>query len=536
MLFRLRRLLVVVVLPVFISPVWGADLSDEGSPVFVGQTFLAASMDPTNGSEGWALTSHGVAEKLFTVDQNDMIVGQVAESVSKVSDLVWDVVLKSEYAFSDGTPVTAQHVAECLMELNTKNPSAQSSLGNMIVTAVDDVTVRIESDRSTHVMDAVLAEWVFVIYLKDSEGAIFYTGPYVIETFGEDRIDLVPNVHYAAYQQRPTIAVKKFADGDELADGLLSKEVDIAFHLPHDRLPELRDVDGIKIKSFEVGYHYMMFHNVDTLNDVRVRKAIDQVLDRNELSQALAGGTPTRSLFPDFSPYFWDDSDSNGNVDAAAALLEEAGWAMNESGKRTKDGEALTIRLVAYPHRPDLAIMQPIIEEALTNLGMAVTSVLTGDDWDETQQIIDNRSFDLLLWAQHTLPAGDPIWFLSSFFRSDGGNNHANFTSDTVDSLLDVLSVSEEHTLRVASTVDAHKAILEQVPVSNLLTPMWHVGLSERMADYVPWGSDYYVIRADLMMPATTASTPSASPKVGQGFHFFVSLVISVVILSTTTM
>ena len=48
----------------------------------VGQTFLAGSTDPTTGSTPWSLTSHGVSEKLFTVDQDDNIIGQVAKSVS----------------------------------------------------------------------------------------------------------------------------------------------------------------------------------------------------------------------------------------------------------------------------------------------------------------------------------------------------------------------------------------------------------------------------------------------------------------------
>jgi peptide/nickel transport system substrate-binding protein len=478
------------------------------------------------------LTSHGVAEILFTVDMDDEIVGQVAESVSKVSDLVWDVTLKSGYKFSDGTVVNAQHVADCLTELNVLNPSAQSSLGNMTVTAVDDLTVRIESDRQTHVMDAVLAEWVFVVYLKDANGNFVFTGPFVIETFCEDQIDLVPNPYYpdtadsttqlpatttsSSGEQQSTVSprprgrvtIKKSADGDALADTLANHEIDIAFHLPVERLAELRDTDGVHVKSFEVGYHYMMHHNLDTLNDVRVRQAIDIAIDRMALSQTLAGGTGTRSLFPDYSPYYLDDSDPHGDASAAAALLDQAGWALNAtSGQRENaNGTALTIRLVAYPHRPDLPKMQPVIAASLTDLGMVVTSILTGDDWDETQTIMDERSFDLLLWAQHTLPAGDPLWFLSSFFRSDGGSNHANFQSDTVDFLIDQLSVSEQYAVRVNATAVAHQAILDEVPVSNLVTPFWHVGLSDRMVEYEPWGSDYYVIRADLLLP------PAADP------------------------
>lgn len=370
----------------------------------IGQTFLASSVDPRDGSAGWALTSHGVGEKLFTVGRDGEVVGQVAESVQKVDEATWDVTLKPDSQFSDGTPVHAQHVADCLTELNKINSNAQSSLGNMTVTDLDDRTVRIVSDRLTHIMSAVLAEWVFVVYRKNSDGEFVFTGPYAIESFSEDSIDLIPNTFYSRASDRVPIKIIKYADGHELGDSVKNKEIDIGFHLPIDRLPELRNVDGITIKSFEVGYHYMASHNMDTLDDLRVRKAIDLAIDRFALSQSLAGGTGTRSLFPDYSPFFSDTSDPHADTESAKELLSEAGWVLNSSGKLTKNGQELTINLVAYPQRPGLVTMQPVIAEALKGLGMNVFTIVTGEEWGETQQILDSRSFDLMLWAQHTLP------------------------------------------------------------------------------------------------------------------------------------
>ena len=147
---------------------------------------------------------------------------------------------------------------------------------------------------------------------------------------------------------------------------------------------------------------------------------------------------------------------------------------------------------------PGLAIMQPVIAKSLENLGITVNSILTGPDWSETQAHIDDRTFDMLMWAQYTLPAGDPGFFLNAFFRSDGGNNYAKLQSDKVDTILDALSMAEEHDTQVTTAKSAQRAILDEVPVSNLVTPYWHVGLNERMFDYEPWGSDYYIIRHDL--------------------------------------
>ena len=179
-----------------------------------------------------------------------------------------------------------------------------------------------------------------------------------------------------------------------------------------------------------------------------------------------------------------------------------------------KDNQVLTIRLVAYPHRPGLGIMQPEIAEALEDLGIEVTQIMTGMDWTETSTIMEDRTFDMLMWAQHTLPSGDSAFFLNNFFRSDGGSNHANLNSSTVDNLLDQLSTADDHDQRVLLTAAVQEAIHNEVPVSNLVTPYWHVSLSDRVADYVPWGSDYYVIRADLRLTQEPIESSSVSVSV----------------------
>ena len=153
--------------------------------------------------------------------------------------------------------------------------------------------------------------------------------------------------------------------------------------------------------------------------------------------------------------------------------------------------------------------MQPPIGDALEAVGITVNEIMTrdgsydntgyDDDWTEVVNRLAAGDWDLLLWAQNTLPAGDPAWFLKAFFRSDGGNNHAGLSSATVDGLLDSMADAETHANRVKFAADAHAAILAEQAVSNLVTPEWHVSLSDCVVDYVPWGSDYYVIRADLI-------------------------------------
>ena len=49
------------------------------------------------------------------------------------------------------------------------------------------------------------------------------------------------------------------------------------------------------------------------------------------------------------------------------------------------------------------------MEGSLTALGIEVTTTFTGDELSETHAILDGTTFDLMLWAQYILPAGDPL-------------------------------------------------------------------------------------------------------------------------------
>jgi len=468
------------------------------------------------------------------VDKHGEIVGVLAESLKKVSELVWEVTLKSGTKFSDGTDVTSAAVAAALQELNDKNSNAQSSLGKMTVTAPSATTVRIESERETHVMDSVLAEYAFTIFYKNGNEFVF-TGPYKVEEFVQDsHIKMSPNEHYhdGKAGERPShLTVKKYSTGDALAEALKAGEIDVAFHLPITSLAEINKLDGILVKTFETGYHYMAHYNIhnstnDAMADKNVRKAIDLAINRAELVEELAGGKGTRSFFPDYTPWYAQHGSDTAAVTEAETLLDGAGWTL-ENGKRTKNGQVLTVRAVAYPQRPGLPIILPKVAEQLEALGITVNQIVTsGKSWDELDAIMATRSWDMLFWAQNTLPAGDPLHFLSKFFRCDSAGNIAKYCSASTDALLDTLSLKDDHTERVAASKAAMAAIIADSPTSNLVTPGWHVGLSELMKEYEPYGSDYYIINADThevgkMSESTTAPDSGGSVFVAAGVATF---------------
>ena len=171
--------------------------------------------------------------------------------------------------------------------------------------------------------------------------------------------------------------------------------------------------------------------------------------------------------------------------------------------------------------------MAPLIQENFKALGIEAT-IRVNDDGNFMDGALGSdgtdgaSGFDLLLWAQHTLPAGDPYWFLNTFFRSSppmlgtwGQQNFAQINSTTIDAALDAITATaSDGAAWSTKTSDgsawstavhtAHDAILNEHPVIFLSGGVWHAGLNGRMSSYEPWGADYYIIKE--VMPASICS------------------------------
>ena len=139
-------------------------------------------------------------------------------------------------------------------------------------------------------------------------------------------------------------------------------------------------------------------------------------------------------------------------------------------------------------------MLQPVIRARLAALGLNLQTRLV----EQATAVATAHDFDLLLWAQHTAPAGDPGFFLNGFFRTGAGNNYSNYNSPRVDALLDRFADAQSAETRAALSADIHRHLFEDAPVSFLMTPSWHLAFGPRIVGYEPWGSDYDIVRADL--------------------------------------
>lgn len=462
----------------------------------VGATFIVGGADPTKGSAGWALASHGVGEKLFMVDPDGRLVPELAASAERTGELAWTVRLAPGRFFSDGSPVTAAALKKGFDNTFANSAPAASTGGKLGFEAVDELTLAVTTERPVPLIAALFAEWPLVAYTVKDDGSALYTGPYAIKELKVDQqLDLVPNAHFPGADSRSPITMRKFGDAQTMALAFEAGELDLAFGLPAEGLSRLKANPDLSVKSFPVGYQYFGFVNIErpAVSDVRVRQAVDLAIDRDELVAAINGGTPATGAFAPYFP-FAPKEPRPTDLARAAALLDEAGWTSAAGGIRTKDGQDLRLLVLAYPQRPDLVTMLPVVKAALGRVGIAVDTQVV----ENIGEVAAAGDFDVFLWAQHTAPAGDPAFYLNSMLKSDGPLNHARYRSAEFDAIIAGFSTSGTLEERSEIAIEAQAKLFEDAPVTFLVSPDWHVGLSKRLAGYEPWGSDYHVIRPDM--------------------------------------
>jgi peptide/nickel transport system substrate-binding protein len=472
----------------------GAAPAAAQRPVVFGQTFLAESLDPAEGSAGWALQSHGLAETLFTVDRDGRLVPALARSVARDGE-GWIVRLKPGLRFGDGAPLDAAALRDALLRSTRISARARAQTGEIVAEVRGELDLRIATSRPVAAIESVLAEFPLAVY-REENGRFHYTGAWRVAEYRRGEVlRLEPNPYYREPAARPPVTIRCVADPQTLALGLESGEIDVAFNLAVETLPRLARRPGLSVKSTPVAYQYMAFLNTTRapFDDERVRRAVDLAVDRAQLVEAVRGGEPATGMYPRFFPFASPDARPTDRAEAAR-LLDAAGWRVGAGGRRFKDGKPLELVLTAYPQRPDFLTLGPVVKAQLEPLGFAVRV----ETVEAITPLLQSRRFDMGFWAMHAAPGGDGAYVLEQFLRSGAATGFSGLADPAIDAAIDRLREIDLPEARAAAVRGIEKLVFARTPLVYLMTPVWHVGLSARAADYVPYPSDYYVVRADL--------------------------------------
>lgn len=462
--------------------------------IVIGQTFVVGAIEPTVGGTPWSLTTHGLSETVFSLNREGKLVSRYIDDVKRIDALTWELTLKKDIKFSDGSIVDAEALVWSMNTIMEKNPLSNATAGKVFFEKTGDYTIKVIVERETQNLKALLTEWTNIIFKETKDGYIF-TGPFIIKKFEPNvSLELIPNPYYENADKRGEVVVKALKDLSSLKLAFESSELDMAFGITPEIADELK-TNGKIIETIDAGYQYFGIFNTksEILSDTAVREAINLGLDRNDYIKVLKGGRIANGLFAQYFS-FAGGIDLEFNLEKANKILDDAGWLLNNSGIREKDGKELKINLMTYNSRPDLKTIMQVMLAQLKKLGIEASTVIVDNIDAEARK----AEFDLILYAQHSAPTGDPAYFLNQFFRTAGSKNLMNYSSNNVDELLDKLgklNFSDE-SIKVAKEIQAE--IYKDLPVLFLVDPEWNVALSERLKNYKPYSGDYYIINSEL--------------------------------------
>ena len=264
------------------------------------------------------------------------------------------------------------------------------------------------------------------------------TGPFVLE-------EAVANDHYTfsarddytwgpdgATSELPgfpsEVVVRIIENESTAANLLLSGEVDIATIAGADR--QRVESEGYFVteqRSIAGEFFFNQMEGLPTA-DVAVRRALMGALDLQELMSVQTAGngvlaTGLAEVLPKACP-----GDTVGailtagaDVEAAAQLLDEAGWVMGDDGVREKDGAPLTIRAFYVSSVENSALSMELAMAAWQELGVDVQ--LQGVDEAQFSTIaFETRAWDVFLALLNLDVPSVAVPFVSGPQPPDGTN------------------------------------------------------------------------------------------------------------------
>lgn len=424
------------------------EASDEDSTLHLAIGSDIVSMDAHRTTNDY-LVPMNVFDTLFSIKKNDdgstEIVNSLADSYEISDDgLVYSFALKDGVVFSDGTPLTAEDVKFTFERILTLPESAQTDFVIAIDGAQELLDGEAEGLRGVEVEDDLhftvtlaepfagflsqLAAPSTVIYSKqivtdagEDFGSVpektLGTGPYVVTEWNRGS-GLVFEYNPLYWGEEPSAKRVEVSVMEPQAMNMAFQKGDLdiidCLYLDAAVIDSTYKTDAYQdsiVSVDRMGLNYFMLNEeVEPLNDVRVRRAIQMAIDRQSILDSIYSGDgkledgvyPTGCISYSEENQGWLSYDP----EAAKALLAEAGY-----------GDGFDMEIDVDSSVTDAATNTiQIIAQNLSDVGIrADINTIDHASWLDLRNSGDMSSY-LALWL---LDFNDPDNILYTFFGSE---------------------------------------------------------------------------------------------------------------------
>lgn len=404
----------------------------------------------------------------------------LAERIEPIDPLTWEVTVRADVRFSDGTPVTADDVAwtyESTIAAGSKTMAERFARFERL----DERRLRFHlklplATFRTDVDIGVVAHHGADAKGKFPGGKPLCAGPYVVDELGTDRVRLSRNPHYAGpAAPTPKIEIRVVRDAAARIVMLAGGSADLVQNairadliddvLARPRLQELRGASNV--------LSYLMFNTRDrVVGDVRVRRALALALDRPTIVARKFGGRAvlaTGLLPPDHWAY-------RAPAVPLARDLAEAGRLLDAAGYPDPDGPGGAPRLsLVYKTSSDqfrVAVAR-VIAAQLAQVDVAVEV----RPFEFGTFFADVKKGAFQLASMQTAEIIEPDMYFPYFHSSripDVGHpddtNRWRYANPEVDALLEAGRMEGDRRKRIELYALAQALLSRDLPI----VPLWH--------------------------------------------------------------
>jgi len=357
-------------------------------------------------------------------------------------DVTYTFNLRDGLKFSDGSPLKASDVKFSLERLRDTKDSVMGSMYKIIakIDAPDDKTVVITTDKPSAPLLSTLAMFAAAIVPESvvkAEGDDFGTKPvgagaFMLKNWAHgDKVELVKNPNYweASRVKLDGVQWLYVPDDNTRMLKLQAGEVDAAIFVPFNMVAQLQQNKDIDVHLDPSSREDFLLLNEQKkpLDDVRVRQAICQAIDREAIVKAVlfGNGKVANSFIPGGALYYNADNPScKYDPDAAKKLLADAGANglkfkfLIDAGNSVNDQTAVLIK----DNLSKIGIDTDIVKEE------------SGQEWDTT--VAGDYDLSIEYWTNDIIDPDEKATF-ALYGKDDNRSYYTAYNNPKVTELID---------------------------------------------------------------------------------------------------
>lgn len=471
------------------------------------------SLDPASKWVGWYMREVGIYETLFSYDENMNLQPELATGYEKISDTQWKITLREGVTFHDGTPMDADAVIYSLNRVLNSDNSRKSEYDFIdSVTGDSDNTITITTKHPYAPTIASLTDPIMSIVspeAQDLQNTPVGTGPF----------------KFKSYEREVSISLERFDDYWNGASGIETVDVyfaaegmtrlfmleggdaDISRYIPQSEVAGLESIEDFDIVSKETLRSYFLYVNMnkEPFSDVNFRQALNYALDRQEIVDVALegiGGTPAKSVFPSVSEWSINDELEviQRNETKVKELLSKAGLEdTDDDGYLEYNGEDFEITIYTYTSRPQLKPSAEVIVTQFESVGLKTNLVTMEGSAIEAKMA--EGDYDLALYAWGVAPTGDPDYFFSKHFYSNGTEAlKTGYSNEQVDQWIEEAKTTTDEDLRKEYYDNVQRQVLEDCPEIYVFYQNAITGYNVKVGGYKEYPNEITILTKDIYL------------------------------------